>query len=107
MVRLKKEYYTCPPLHTHILCEKGAFFLKKLFQTDPIMEIINCRQFRMIGDYKFLEASEQQCSFIYEKFFILIKAKRVHIDVLKEEELIIHVEELTSIEMKRQVDDYE
>ncbi len=81
--------------------------MKKLFQTDPLIEMINCRQLRLIGTYKFLEASEQHCSFLYEDFSMLIKAKRVHIDVLKEEEFIIHVEELLSIEMQRQVNPYE
>ncbi|MFC7684636.1 hypothetical protein [Ureibacillus sp. GCM10028918] len=81
--------------------------MKKLFQTDPLIEIVNSRQLRLIGTYKFLEASEQHCSFIYEDFSILIKANRVHIDVLKEVELIIHVENLLSFEMKRQVNDYE
>ncbi|MDI7740797.1 hypothetical protein QMK38_02180 [Lysinibacillus fusiformis] len=81
--------------------------MKKLFQTDPLIEIVNSSQLRLIGTYKFLEASEQHCSLIYEDFSILIKANRVHIDVLKEEEFIIHVENLLSIEMKRQVNDYE
>jgi len=81
--------------------------LKKLFQADPIIEIVNSSQLRLIGTYKFLEASERHCSFLYEDFSILIKANRVHIDVLKEVEFIIHVEELISIEMKRQVTDYE
>jgi hypothetical protein len=79
--------------------------LKKLFQTDPLIEIINSSQLRIIGTYKFLEASEHHCSFIYEDFSMLIKANRVHIDVLKEEEFILHVENLLSIEMKRQVND--
>jgi hypothetical protein len=81
--------------------------MKKLFQTDPLIEILNYRQLRIIGTYKFLEASEQHCIFLYEDFSLSIKAKRVHIDVLKEEEFIIHVEELLSIEMKRQVNPYE
>jgi len=81
--------------------------LKKLFQADPLIEIVNSSQLRLIGTYKFLEASERHCSFIYEDFLILIKANRVHIDVLKEVEFIIHVENLLSIEMKRQVNDYE
>ncbi|HWL12823.1 MAG TPA: hypothetical protein VNQ57_07505 [Ureibacillus sp.] len=81
--------------------------MKKLFQADPIIEIVNSSQLRLIGTYKFLEASERHCSFLYEDFSILIKANRVHIDVLKEVEFIIHVEELISIEMKRQVTDYE
>ena len=81
--------------------------MKKLFQADPLIEIVNSSQLRLIGTYKFLEASERHCSFIYEDFSILIKANRVHIDVLKEVEFIIHVEELISIEMKRQVTDYE
>lgn len=80
--------------------------MKKLFQTDPIIEIVNCRQLRLIGNYRFLEASDKHCSFIYENFSISIKANQVHIDVLKEEEFIIHVEELLSIDMKRQVNDY-
>lgn len=80
--------------------------MKKLFQTDPLIEIVNSSQLRLIGAYKFLEASERHCSFIYENFSILIKANRVHIDVMKEEEFIIHVETLLSIEMKRQVNDY-
>ena len=79
--------------------------MKKLFQADPLIEIVNSSQLRLIGSYKFLEASEQHCSFIYEDFLILIKADRVHIDVLKEVEFIIHVENLLSIEMKRQVSD--
>ncbi|QCR32927.1 hypothetical protein [Lysinibacillus sp. SGAir0095] len=79
--------------------------MKKLFQTDPLIEIVNSSQLRLIGTYKFLEASEQHCSFIYEDFSILIKANRVHIDVLKEIEFIIHVDNLLSIEMKRQVSD--
>ncbi|MEK9198754.1 hypothetical protein ACH0B5_04890 [Ureibacillus sp. 179-F W5.1 NHS] len=81
--------------------------MKKLFQKDPLIEIVNNSQLRLIGTYKFIEASEQHCSFLYEDFSILIKANRVHIDVLKEEEFIIHVENLLSIEMKRQVNDYE
>ncbi|HWK24409.1 MAG TPA: hypothetical protein VNS08_15380 [Ureibacillus sp.] len=81
--------------------------MKKLFQADPLIEIVNSSQLRLIGTYKFLEASERHCSFIYEDFLILIKANRVHIDVLKEVEFIIHVENLLSIEMKRQVNDYE
>jgi len=79
--------------------------LKKLFQADPLIEIVNSSQLRLIGSYKFLEASEQHCSFIYEDFLILIKADRVHIDVLKEVEFIIHVENLLSLDMKRQVSD--
>ncbi|MBD8028323.1 hypothetical protein H9636_16900 [Ureibacillus sp. Re31] len=81
--------------------------MKKLFQKDPLIEIVNSSQLRLIGTYRFIEASEQHCSFLYEDFSILIKANRVHIDVLKEEEFIIHVENLLSIEMKRQVNDYE
>ncbi|MBM7607040.1 hypothetical protein QUF56_15110 [Ureibacillus composti] len=81
--------------------------MKKLFQYEPIIEINKCRQFKMIGNYTFLEASEQHCTLIYEKFLIVIKAKRVHIDVLKDEEIIIRVEELTDVEMKRQVDQHE
>ncbi|RUL57046.1 MULTISPECIES: hypothetical protein [Lysinibacillus] len=81
--------------------------MKKLFQSDPLIELINCRQLRLIGTYKFLEASEKHCAFLYENFSILIKAEKVHIDVLKEEEFIIHVEDLQSLEMKRQVTDYE
>lgn len=81
--------------------------MKKLFQKDPLIEIVNSSQLRLIGTYRFIEASEQHCSFLYEDFSISIKANRVHIDVLKEEEFIIHVENLLSIEMKRQVNDYE
>ncbi|MCP1145331.1 hypothetical protein [Lysinibacillus endophyticus] len=81
--------------------------MKKLFQSDPLIEISNCRQLRLIGTYKFLEASDRHCAFLYEDFSILIKAEEVHIDVLKEEEFIIHVEGLQSFEMKRQVNDYE
>ncbi|RHW38576.1 hypothetical protein D1B33_06785 [Lysinibacillus yapensis] len=80
--------------------------MKKLFQTDPLIEIVNSSQLRLIGTYKFLEASEGHCSFIYENFSFLIKANRVHIDVMKEEEFILHVENLLLIEMKRQVNDY-
>lgn len=85
----------------------GRFYLKKLFQTEPLMEISNCEQLKFIGKYKFLEASERHCAFIYEQFYIYVKAEKVHIDVLKVEELIIHVEELLSIEMKKQGDHHE
>lgn len=61
----------------------------------------------MIGSYKFLEASENHCTLLYENFKVLIQAKSIYIDVLKEEELLIHVEELTKVEMIRQVNDYE
>lgn len=61
----------------------------------------------MIGSYKFLEASEHHCTLLYENFKVSIQAKSVFIDVLKEEELLIHVEDLTNVEMIRQVNKYE
>ncbi|MFY3792266.1 hypothetical protein ACOQFO_11390 [Ureibacillus sp. MALMAid1270] len=78
--------------------------MKKLFQTEPLIELFNCNEMRIIGQYKFLEASDQHCAFKYEQYHILIKAKKVHIDVLKVEELLLHVEDLLSIEMKKQGD---
>lgn len=80
--------------------------MKKLFQTDPFIEIVNTSQLRIVGSYQFLEASEEHCSFIYENFSVLIKAKRVHIDVLKQEELLLRVENLKLIEMKKRGDDW-
>lgn len=84
-----------------------AVFLKKLFQADPIIEMLNCRQLRMIGNYKFIEASEKHCKFYYEGFLVLIEAKQVHINVLKEDELLVHVDHLMYFEMKRQVNENE
>nr|WP_106780004.1 hypothetical protein [Lysinibacillus timonensis] len=78
--------------------------MKKLFQTEPLFELFNCNELKIIGKYKFLEASEHHCAFMYEHFRIHVKAKKVHIDVLKVEELIIRVEDLQSIEMKKQGD---
>ncbi|KGR78538.1 hypothetical protein [Ureibacillus manganicus] len=78
--------------------------MKKLFQTEPLLELFNCNELRIIGQYKFLEASSGHCLFLYEQFYIQVKAKKVHIDVLKVEELILHVEDLESIEMKKQGD---
>lgn len=77
--------------------------MKKLFQADPTIEILNCRQIKLIGHYRFLEASEHHCALLYEGNIIKISAEQVHIDVLKEEECLIHLEQLHSIEMKRQV----
>lgn len=82
----------------------GRFYLKKLFQTEPLIELFKCSEFRIIGQYKFLEASDQHCALLYEQFYIQIKAKKVHIDVLKVEELLLHVEDLESIEMKKKGD---
>jgi|SRR5690554_6265441 len=84
-------------------CKGGQFFLKNLFQTDPIIEMMNCRQLRMIGNYKFLEASEKHCKFYYEDFLVTLYGKEVHINVLKDEEILVHVEDLENFEMKRQV----
>jgi hypothetical protein len=81
--------------------------LKKLFQIDPIIEMMNCRQLRMIGNYKFLEASEHHCKFYYEGFLVMIEADKVHINVLKEEEILVHVDQLKNFEMKRQVNENE
>ncbi|HWL22988.1 MAG TPA: hypothetical protein VNR38_04440 [Ureibacillus sp.] len=78
--------------------------MKKLFQTEPLMELFKCNELRLIGEYKFLEASDQHCAFLYEQFYIQVKAKKVHIDVLKVEELLLHVEDLESIVMKKQGD---
>ncbi len=78
--------------------------MKKLFQTEPLLELFNCNELKLIGQYKFLEASSEHCAFLYEQFYIQVKAKKVHIDVLKVEELILHVEDLESIEMKKQGD---
>lgn len=90
--------------YTSIYFVKGrAVFLKKLFQAEPIIEMMDCRQFRMIGEYQFLEASEKKCKFIYEGFLIMIEAETVHINVLKEEECLIHVEKLIHFDMIRQV----
>lgn len=75
-----------------------------MFQTEPLIELFNCNELRLIGQYKFLEASDQHCAFQYEQFYIRVKAKKVHIDVLKVEELILHVEELESIDMRKQGD---
>lgn len=77
--------------------------MKKLFQTEPIIEMMNCSQIRMIGSYKFIEASPEHCRFYYEGFLVTIKAASVHINVLREEEILVHVDELKYFEMKRQV----
>lgn len=68
------------------------------------MELFKCNELRIIGQYKFLEASSQHCAFLYEQYHVQVKAKKVHIDVLKVEELLLHVEDLESIEMKKQGD---
>ncbi|MED3661522.1 hypothetical protein [Ureibacillus terrenus] len=81
--------------------------MKKLFQYDPFIEMLNCRQLRIIGDYKFLEASEHHCKFYYEGFLVTIEAGTVHINVLKDEEILVHVDELKYFEMKRQVNENE
>lgn len=77
--------------------------MKKLFQADPTIEIQNCRQLKLIGNYRFLEASERHCALIYEGYVIKISAEQVHIDVLKEEECLIRLDQINSIEMKKQV----
>ena len=78
--------------------------MKKLFQTDPFIEIVRASQLKIIGAYQFLEASEEHCRFIYENFSVYIKAKKVHIEVLKEEEFLLRVESLMVIEMKKRGD---
>lgn len=77
--------------------------MKKLFQSEPMIEMMNTSQIRIIGNYKFIEASEAHCKFYYEDFLVKIEASSVHINVLREEEIIVHVDELKYFEMKRQV----
>lgn len=81
--------------------------MKKLFQTEPVIELLNCRLLRITGNYKFIEASERHCKFYYEDFLVTVKADRVHINVLKEEEILVHVDQLNDFELKRQVKENE
>lgn len=76
--------------------------MRKLFQLEPLIEINNCQHLKIIGNYEFLEASTNHCKFKYEQFFITIKGNKIHIDLLKEKELIIRVEQLNNIEMTKQ-----
>lgn len=67
--------------------------------------MMNCRQLRMIGHYNFVEASEKHCKFFYEDFLVTIEADEVHINVLKDEEILVHVEKLNHLVMERQVNE--
>lgn len=73
--------------------------MRKLFQFKPLIEIEECQHFKFIGNYEFLEASSNHCKFLYQNLFITIKGKSIHIDLLKNEELIIRVEHLSNFEM--------
>lgn len=76
--------------------------MKKLFHLSPLIEIDNCEHFKIIGKYEFLEASAEHCKFLYENFLITIKGKTIHIELLKDEIVIIRVEQLNTLEMKKQ-----
>lgn len=76
--------------------------MKKLFHLSPLIEIENCKHFKIIGNYEFLEVSSTHCKFLYENFLITIKGKTIHIELLKDEIVIIRVEQLNTLEMIKQ-----
>lgn len=76
--------------------------MRKLFQLKPLIEIEDCKFFKIIGKYEFLEVSSNHCKFVYEDFLITMKGETIHIDLLKDEQLIIRVDQLNHIEMTKQ-----
>lgn len=76
--------------------------MKKLFHYSPLIEIENCHQFKFIGDYQFLEASNTHCQFTYENYSMTIQGEKIHIDLMREKEIIIRVEKLVNLNMEKQ-----
>lgn len=91
----------------YILRKGGFLILKKLFHFAPLIEIENCQLFKIHGNYKFKEASSSHCQFVYEDFDIVIEGERIHIDLMREMELIIRIKGLLQLKMQKQEKSYE
>jgi hypothetical protein len=84
----------------YIAEEGGIFFMKKLFQLTPLLELSEYESLKIIGPYRFIHADATTCSFAYADYHITVTADLVKIHALKEEMLHLSVENLQEIHMK-------
>lgn len=84
----------------HILPKKEAFFMKKLFQLTPLLELLEYESLKIIGPYRFIHADATTCSFVYADYHITVNADSVKINALKEEMLHLTVDNLQELHMK-------
>jgi len=84
----------------HILPKKEAFFMKKLFQLTPLLELLEYESLKIIGPYRFIHADATTCSFVYADYHITVNADSVTINALKEEMLHLTVDNLQELHMK-------
>jgi hypothetical protein len=85
----------------HILPKKEAFFMKKLFQLTPLLELLEYESLKIIGPYRFIHADATTCSFVYADYHITVNADSVKINALKEEMLHLSVDNLQELQMKK------
>ncbi len=88
---------------SHIVRQKEAFLLKKLFQHAPILEITDYKQFKWHGNYTIINASEKACTCMLDDFIVHINGEEVQVDVLATNGFSVTCKKLHKVTIERHV----
>lgn len=82
---------------------KGGFLLKKLFETEQMLQLNRFEVMKYSGDYTIQLITEQQCNCIIKPFSVHITGKELAVQYLKDDGFIILCKELHSLTIERLV----
>lgn len=74
---------------------------KRLFQLLPLIEIENFQTIQLRGKITIQKISEQQVEFVHEGFIIHIEAKELQIQVLKDELVVLKLNQLERMTIEK------
>ena len=75
--------------------------MKKIFQTEQMIQLHRFELFHYTGDYEITLISEEQCHCIMKPFSVHITGKKVAVQVLKDDGFIVLCEQLHSLSIER------
>lgn len=75
--------------------------MKKLFQLAPMLELSAYNTMKIIGPYRLERVENHACSFLHGSFSVSIKGESIEIEALQEEQVLLTIQGLQEMIIKK------